>query len=103
VVAVVALISPYAEARRQARERHESSGIAFIEVYVDTPVAVCASRDPKGLYARAQTGSVASLTGVDDPYEVPASPELVVTGEAPLETTVDQIAGFLGLGGNGAG
>ena len=100
VVALVALISPYAEARRQARERHEAAGIAFIEVYVATPVAVCASRDPKGLYARAQTGSVASLTGVDDPYEVPDSPELLVNGEAPLETTVDLIAGFLGLGGN---
>jgi adenylyl-sulfate kinase len=102
VVSVVALISPYAEARRQARERHESAGIAFIEVYVATPVAVCASRDPKGLYARAQTGSVASLTGVDDPYEVPASPELVVTGEAPLENTVGLIAECLGLPGEGA-
>ncbi len=91
VVAVVALISPYADARRLARERHEAAGIAFIEVHVATPVALCASRDPKGLYARAQTGAVASLTGVDDPYEVPTSPELVVSGYAPLEESVGRI------------
>ena len=85
VVAVVALISPYAEARRLARELHEAAGIAFIEVYVATPVAVCASRDPKGLYARARTGASASFTGVDDPYEVPDAPELVIDGNAPVD------------------
>jgi len=68
---LVALISPYAAARTLARSLHESAGIAFIEVYVATPVAVCASRDPKGYYARARTGAMVSLTGVDDPYEVP--------------------------------
>jgi len=95
LVAVVALISPYAEARRLARERHESAGIAFIEVHVATPVALCASRDPKGLYARAQTGAVASLTGIDDPYEEPASPELVVAGDAPLDESVGVIVEYL--------
>jgi adenylyl-sulfate kinase len=97
VVAVVALISPYAEARRLARQRHEAAGIPFIEVYVATPVAVCASRDPKGLYARAQTGSVASMTGVDDPYEVPATPEVVIAGDAPLEQSVGRLLECLGL------
>jgi adenylyl-sulfate kinase len=99
VVAVVALISPYAEARRRARERHEAAGIPFIEVYVATPVAVCASRDPKGLYARAQTGSVASMTGVDDPYEVPASPEMVIAGDAPLDQSVSRLLECLDLEG----
>jgi bifunctional enzyme CysN/CysC len=97
VVAVVALISPYAEARLRARLLHESAGITFIEVYVATPVAVCATRDPKGLYARAQTGALASLTGVDDPYEVPTSPELVLAGDSPLEESVAQILDCLGL------
>lgn len=101
VVAVVALISPYAEARRLARELHESAGIRFIEVYVATPVAVCATRDPKGLYARAQTGAVSSLTGVDDPYEVPVSPELVLAGDAPLEQSVGLVLDYLGLGDHG--
>jgi bifunctional enzyme CysN/CysC len=91
VVAVVALISPYAAARKLARELHEAAGITFIEVYVATPVAVCATRDPKGLYARAQTGAVASLTGVDDPYEVPASPELTLAGDSPLDESVSHI------------
>lgn len=99
VVAVVALISPYAEARRLARQRHETAGIPFIEVYVATPVAVCASRDPKGLYARAQTGSVASMTGVDDPYEVPASPEVVIAGDAPLDQSVGRLLECLDLDG----
>ncbi len=96
-VAVVALISPYAEARRRARELHESAGIAFIEVYVATPVAVCATRDPKGFYARARTGAMASLTGVDDPYEVPESPELVIDGKASVDESVGLILGRLGL------
>jgi bifunctional enzyme CysN/CysC len=97
VVAVVALISPYAEARRRARELHEAAGIPFLEVYVATPVAVCADRDPKGLYARARSGAVASLTGVDDPYEVPSAPELVVDGSATVEESVGQILDRLGL------
>jgi adenylyl-sulfate kinase len=97
VVAVVALISPYAEARRRARELHESAGIAFIEVYVATSVAECEVRDPKGLYERARKGTVASLTGVDDPYEVPTSPELVVDGTASVDESVGLILGRLGL------
>ena len=97
VVAVVALISPYAEARRRARELHEAAGIPFLEVYVATSVAVCADRDPKGLYARARSGAVASLTGVDDPYEVPSAPELVVDGSAAVEEAVGQILDRLGL------
>jgi adenylyl-sulfate kinase len=97
VVAVVALISPYAEARKLARDLHESAGITFIEVYVSTPVAVCATRDPKGLYARARTGAVASLTGVDDPYEVPQSPELVVDGHSSVDQSVGLVLERLGL------
>jgi bifunctional enzyme CysN/CysC len=97
VVAVVALISPYAEARRRARELHEAAGIPFLEVYVATPVAVCADRDPKGLYARSRSGSVASLTGVDDPYEVPSTPELVVDGSTTVEESVGLILDRLGL------
>jgi bifunctional enzyme CysN/CysC len=101
VVAVVALISPYAAARTLARSLHESAGIAFIEVYVATPVAVCASRDPKGYYARARTGAMVSLTGVDDPYEVPASPELVIDGNASVDESVGLILEYLGGLGEG--
>ena len=97
VVAVVALISPYAEARRLARELHESAGLSFVEVYVSTPVAECAVRDPKGLYARARSGTVGGFTGVDDPYEVPAAPELVIDGTAPIEDSVGRVLACLGL------
>jgi bifunctional enzyme CysN/CysC len=95
VVAVVALISPYAEARGRARALHRAAGIPFIEVYVATPVAVCATRDPKGLYARASQGAVASLTGIDDPYEIPDAPELVVQGDAPVEANVERVLACL--------
>jgi adenylyl-sulfate kinase len=79
-VALVALVSPYAAARAQAREIHEEEGLPFIEVYVATPLAECERRDPKGLYARARAGTLPGFTGVDDPYEPPVAPELRVSG-----------------------
>lgn len=86
-VALVALISPYAESRLKARELHEEGGIPFVEVHVATSLAVCVKRDPKGLYAQASTGEIAAFTGLDDPYEPPTSPELVVRGDDSLEAT----------------
>ncbi|MGZ3145627.1 adenylyl-sulfate kinase [Lentzea chajnantorensis] len=78
VVAIVALISPYRADRDQVRSRHADTGLAFQEVHVDTPVEVCESRDPKGMYARARRGEITGFTGVDDPYEPPEHPELVL-------------------------
>ena len=72
-VALVALVSPYLDCREKVRELHERDGLTFIEVFVNTPAEECARRDPKGLYARAQNGSLEGLTGVDAPYEAPAS------------------------------
>ena len=51
----------------------------FVEVFVDTPLEVCEERDPKGLYARARAGELTGMTGIDDPYEAPESPELELT------------------------
>jgi bifunctional enzyme CysN/CysC len=96
MVALVALISPYAEARLKARQLHERAGVPFVEVYVATPLATCAERDPKGLYARASAGHLALLTGVDDPYEPPTSPELVVPDGAPLARSVEKVLEILG-------
>ena len=76
LVALVSLVSPYAAGRRQVRERHESDGLRFIEVYVNTPLEECERRDPKGLYARARAGALAGLTGIDAPYEPPERPEV---------------------------
>jgi bifunctional enzyme CysN/CysC len=85
VVALVSLVSPYAEDRALARAMHERAGLAFIEVFVDTPAEECERRDPKGLYARARAGDLPGLTGVDGEYESPEDPELVVR---PLEESV---------------
>jgi bifunctional enzyme CysN/CysC len=78
VVAIVPLISPYRAGRDHARALHEAAGLVFLEVLVDTPIAVCEARDPKGLYAQARAGKITGFTGVDDPYEPPLTPDLVV-------------------------
>ena len=74
ITVVCALISPYAEARQYVR----SLCRRFVEIYVATPLAECERRDPKGLYARARQGEITHFTGIDDPYEPPPNPELVV-------------------------
>ena len=82
-VAVCAAVSPYAAARAAVRGMVESdaSGDNFVEVYVNTPLEVCEARDSKGMYAKARRGEITGFTGIDDPYEAPAAPEL------ELETT----------------
>src|ERR687896_482040 len=80
VVVLVALVSPYRADRAAARAAHESRGLPFLEVHVATTLAECEARDPKGLYARARSGELRGLTGVDDPYEPPENAELVVGG-----------------------
>jgi adenylyl-sulfate kinase len=94
-VAVVALISPYAESRRLARWIHERAGLAFVEVYMDASVDLCTTRDPKGLYAKASRGEIRSFTGVDDPYEVPENPDLVIRSGTDLQEAVDAAVGAL--------
>jgi bifunctional enzyme CysN/CysC len=79
VVALVPVISPYRADRARARAIHRAVGLRFVEVFVDTPLAVCEARDPKGLYARARAGEIRGFTGVDDPYEPPARPDLRLT------------------------
>jgi adenylylsulfate kinase len=76
VVVLVPVIAPYADARDQVRAEHEGDQTPYVEVHVATAIDVCADRDVKGLYAKQRAGEVSGLTGVDDPYEVPASPEL---------------------------
>jgi bifunctional enzyme CysN/CysC len=79
VVALVPLISPYRAGRERARALHAAAGVPFVEVFVDTPIELCEQRDPKGLYAKARAGELRGFTGIDDPYEAPAAPELVLT------------------------
>ena len=84
---VVSAISPYAEARRQARSLVEQNA-PFVEVHVATPLDECARRDPKGLYAKAFAGELENFTGVSAPYEEPHAPELRLdtTGATPTES-----------------
>ncbi len=95
IVAIVALVSPYAEHRERVRRRHEEDGLPFVEIYVDTPLEVCEQRDPKGLYRRARAGTLRNMTGVDDPYEPPPQPELVLDGTAELEDSVAALEALL--------
>ena len=78
LVALVPLVSPYRADRDAVRALHEAAGLPFVEVFVDTPIELCEQRDPKGLYAKARAGELKGFTGIDDPYEAPASAELVL-------------------------
>jgi adenylylsulfate kinase len=89
VITLTSFISPYRKDRDRARKLHDEAGLNFIEVFVDTPVEVCESRDPKGLYKKARQGDLKGFTGVDDPYEPPLKPEVIVRPEknSPEEIT----------------
>jgi adenylyl-sulfate kinase len=76
LVAIVPVISPYRVDRDRVRRIHQEADLAFVEVFVDTPIEVCEQRDPKGLYAKARAGEIRGFTGIDDPYEAPVHPEL---------------------------
>jgi adenylylsulfate kinase len=82
---VASFVSPYADARDFVRRRCRN----FVEVYVSTPLDECERRDVKGLYARARRGEVKNFTGIDDPYEPPARPELTIDTRS---MSVDQAA-----------
>jgi bifunctional enzyme CysN/CysC len=91
LVALVPAISPFRAGRKATRAAHDAAGLAFVEVHLATSLEDCERRDPKGLYARARAGELAGLTGVDAPYEVPESPELVlspVDGDAEAQAAL---------------
>ena len=91
-IALVSLVSPYTRDRENAATLHADSGLCFIEVFVDAPLALCESRDPKGLYARARSGELAGMTGVGAPYEHPSNPDVVLrSGEETVEAAVEQV------------
>jgi sulfate adenylyltransferase len=81
-VAICAPIAPYEASRREARRLVEETGALFFLVHVATPIEVCEQRDRKGLYARARAGDLPAFTGVSDPYEAPAAPDLVLDTSA---------------------
>lgn len=92
LIAIASFISPYTADRDHARKLHEESGIPFIEVYVDCPLDEAEKRDPKGLYKKARAGQIKGFTGIDDPYEAPAKPELHLrTDKLSIEDSVRQL------------
>jgi bifunctional enzyme CysN/CysC len=86
-VVITAFISPYRMDRRRAREIALEGNAEFIEVFVDAPLEVCETRDPKNLYKKARAGEIRDFTGIDAPYEAPEDPEIVVRTD---EQTVDE-------------
>ena len=78
LVVLVPVISPFRSDRDQCRAIHDAAELRFVEVFVDTPLELCEQRDPKGLYAKARAGELTGMTGIDDPYEPPLTPELVL-------------------------
>ncbi len=92
IVTLTAFVSPYRRDRDAVRAMVQAGGRPgdFVEVLVDTPLAVCEQRDPKGLYRKARAGELKNFTGIDDPYEPPDRPELVLPGG---ERTPAELAG----------
>ena len=90
VVTLVGLISPYRGDRDAVRKRHEEQGIPFYEVFLDVPVDELKKRDPKGQYARVESGELKHFTCIDDPYEPPLNPEITLkTHELAIDESAD--------------
>ena len=95
IVTLVSAISPYAADRQAARNRFAAD--AFFEVFVDTDLDICMSRDPKGLYRRARSGEITNLTGFNAPYERPLEPDLIVS-QMPVKAAMKMIVQHYALG-----
>lgn len=78
VITLTSFISPYRADRDLVRKIHDESKLPFIEVFVDVPVEVCETRDPKGLYKKARAGEIKEFTGISAPYEAPLKPEITL-------------------------
>jgi bifunctional enzyme CysN/CysC len=94
---LVPAISPLREHRELARAVHAVAGIEFFEVFVDTPLEDCESRDPKGLYAKARRGEITHFTGIDSPYQRPRNPDLRLTPDRTVAELARQVVELLEL------
>ncbi len=96
VIALSSFVSPYREDRDLVRQLHEDAGIPFVEIFMKTSLAEAEKRDPKGLYKKARAGEIKNFTGIDDPYEEPLNPEIVLDTEAlNLEQEVEFLLSYL--------
>ncbi|MBL1216416.1 MAG: adenylyl-sulfate kinase [Planctomycetes bacterium] len=100
IVTLSSFISPYIEDRDAARKLCDAEGLKFVEVYVKVPLDVAEERDPKGLYKKARAGEIKGFTGIDDPYEEPLTPEMVLdTSELSLDDEVKACVEYLQANG----
>lgn len=98
VTVFAAVIAPYRHARDIVRDQHHNVGARYLEVHVATPLAECIRRDVKGLYRRQRDGDLTGLTGVDDPYEAPINPDLVLdTSGADIRECVQSVRRLLAV------
>jgi adenylylsulfate kinase len=96
VIVLSSFVSPYRADRDMVRKLHDDGGMDFVEVFVDVPLAEAEKRDPKGLYKKARAGEIKNFTGIDDPYEAPSRPELVLPShEMSLEQEVNALIDLL--------
>ena len=96
IITITSFISPYRRDRNLARKIHTDAGLFFIEVFVDAPLEICEHRDPKGLYKKARMGEIKGFTGIDDPYEQPVHPDLVInTADTSPPEGAMKILGYL--------
>jgi bifunctional enzyme CysN/CysC len=93
LIVIIALVSPFETDRQRARSLVEEG--EFLEIFVDTPIEICRSRDPKGLYKKADSGKIPNFTGVGQEYEVPSKPELVIDGTKPILESVKLITDLI--------
>jgi adenylylsulfate kinase len=101
LVTLTAFVSPYRTDRDAVRKQIDAQRPgSFLEVFVDAPLSICESRDPKGLYKKARAGELKHFTGIDDPYEPPVSPELHLdAASASPEVLAAQVVRFLETSG----
>ena len=94
---MTAFVSPYRNDRNLVRKTVNQDGkfADFVEVFVDTPLEVCETRDPKGLYKKARAGEIKGFTGIDDPYESPENPEVHLNGDDDIEKIAGQVIEYL--------
>jgi len=97
LTSICSLISPLRNERDSIRKLCADRGFLFLEVHVSTPLEVCESRDPKGLYKKARSGQIPQFTGIDSPYEPPLHPEIIVpTQSLEVEASVDFVMSEIG-------
>jgi len=96
IIALCSFVSPFAADRKMAREIHENANLPFFEIFVDASLEVCEARDVKGLYKKARQGIIKSFTGIDQNYDVPTEPDLIVNTEnATVQQSTDIVINFL--------